>query len=60
MTNYLEEKADKDCAFEGLQGSLLLVKISTFIQYRQTRGFCFFPPFNSFSWEKKKKKDSID
>lgn len=37
MTNYLEEKTDKDCTFEGLQGSRLLVKMSTFNSiYRQS------------------------
>lgn len=59
MTNYLEEKTDKDCTFEGLQGSLLLGKVSTFksisAHFRKADGR-FFSPFNTVSAEKKKKR----
>lgn len=59
MTNYLEEKTDKDCTFEGLQGSLLLGKVSTFksisAHFRKADGR-FFLPSTQFQLEKKKKK----
>lgn len=59
MTNYLEEKTDKDCTFEGLQGSLLLGKVSTFksisAHFRKADGR-FFLPSTQFQLKKKKKK----
>lgn len=56
MTNYLEEKRDKECTFEGLQGSLLLLKMITFNHYQQI--------FIQWTWTStvsaEKKEDSID
>lgn len=53
MTNYLEEKRDKECTFEGLQGSLLLLKMITF-NHNQQIFHTVDEDFNSFSWKKKK------
>lgn len=56
MTNYLEEKTDKDCTFEGWQDRFCCSRWTRLNQYQQifmkwTR-FTPPPPFNTFSWKK--------